>query len=239
MREKLRDSSESPSAKYEQLLKEGVSLQKKYETLGKKVGKLYDAGKDDEAEELSEQLHDLSDSFDALMGERVALLRTIENVETVEDVFPRVKTQTTEDRKKVDYAEVIRAFTAGEMSVEDLKAVGPQNNSEELTDKEFADFCKARATLARKLGYEIDGDVDDEGASNWFDVKKNGLKFSMKHFATRSDFGITGFSRVSKFGVSSMEGEKESHMWFDRGWDSACTDPKVQKEIDRVLAIFG
>jgi seryl-tRNA synthetase len=238
MREQLRDSSESPSAKYEQLLKEGVSLQKKYETLGKKVGKLYDAGKDDEAEELSEQLNDLSDSFDALMGERVTLLRTIENIETVEDVFPRVKTQTTEDRKKVDYAEVIRAFNAGKMSVEDLKNVAPQNNSEELTDKEFADFCRSRAQLARKLGYKVD-EREEENVGNWFDVEKGGIKFSMKHFATRSDYGITGFSRVSKFGVSSIEGEKQSHMWFDRGWDSACTDPKVQKEIDRVLAIFG
>jgi chaperonin cofactor prefoldin len=236
MREQLRDSSESPSAKYEQLLKRGVELQKKYESLGAKINKAYDRGDDDAAEELSEESSQLKDEFDALLGERAKLLRQVENLETVEDAYPRVRTATEEDRKKIDYAEVIRAFTAGQMSVEDLRNIpSPQAGNVELTDEEFDDFCRARAQLARKLGYEVEGDNDASG--NWFSIKRNGVEFSIKHFATPSDFGIAGFSRISKFGVSSDV--KGGDMNYDRGWDTACTSAEVQKEIDRVVAIFG
>lgn len=238
MREQQRDSSESPRAQYEQLLKQGLTLQKKYEAVGKRVSKLYKEGNDDEAEQLSEEMRELSDRFDALMSDRAKLLRKVENLTTIEDAFPRVRTKTKEERKQVDYAAVIRSFNAGEMSVDDLRALGQQDEeSDELTDEEFAKFCKARAQLAKKLGYKVDGGTQAGGPGNWFRIEKDGVTFSMKHFPIPSDFGVAGSSRISKFGVSSkIEG---GGLNFDRGWDVACTDADVQKEIDRVVAIFG
>lgn len=62
----------------------------------------------------------------------------------------------------------------------------------------------------------------------------------MKHFAFPSDYGITGEDRISKIGVSVKKGKSnETAMHYDRGWDVACTDAKVQREIDRAIAIFG
>lgn len=145
MREQLRDSSESPSAKYEKLLKQGIAVHKEYESLGKRIGKLYDAGQDDEAEELSEESEQLKDTMSHLLSQRVELVRQMEQLRTIEDAFPRVKRQTKEERKKVDAAELIKAFNAGEVGIDALREAGEQMSAdqpEELTDAEMAAFAK-------------------------------------------------------------------------------------------------
>jgi hypothetical protein len=240
MRKAPRDGSESPQEQYEQLLKRGIAVQKEYEALGRRIAQLHDEGKDDEADELSESSDDeqLQDSVNHYLQQRVELIRKIENLKTIEDVFPRVKRQTEEEKVNVDAAELIRMFNAGKIGQGELRAAAQQMDAdapEELSDKEMKAFAKARAELALAMGYE--NPSKEEG---WFDMERNGVKFSMKHFAFRSENGITGDDRISKIGVSVKKGEEsESVMYYDRGWDSMCTDPKVQKEIDRAIAIFG
>ncbi|HKO57760.1 MAG TPA: hypothetical protein VJ276_17970 [Thermoanaerobaculia bacterium] len=238
MREKPRDGAETPQAQYEKLLKQGIAVQKEYESLNARVGKLYDDGKEDEAEELGEEREQLEDSMTNYMRQRVELIRTIENLKTIEDAFPRVRTVTKEERKEVDAAELIRLFNAGKIGQDDLRAAGEQmrsNEPEDLSDKEMKAYATARAELAVEMGYE-----KPSKGEGWFEAQRNGVSFSMKHFAFPSDYGITGNDRISKIGVSVMRGKTtESVMYYDRGWDSACTDPEVQREIDRALAIFG
>ena len=238
MREKTRDGAESPQKQYEQLLKQGIAVQREYESLNDRVSKLYDEGNDDEAEELSDQREQLEDSMTHYLRQRVELLRTIEKLRTIEDAFPRVKLVTTEERAKVDAAEVIRLFSAGKIGPEEVRAAGEQmrdGEAKDLSKSEMKAYAAARADLALQMGYEKPS--KEEG---WFSLERNGISFSMKHFAFPSDYGITGEDRISKIGVSVMKGKQsDSVMYYDRGWDSVCTDPKIQKEIDRVLAIFG
>jgi len=240
MRKTPRDGAESPQEQYDELLKRGIAVQKEYEAVGQRISQLYDEGKDDEADKLAEGSDDeqLKDSMTHYLQQRVELLRKIEKLKTIEDVFPRVKRETKEEKVKVDATELIRMFNAGKIGKDELRAAAHEMDAgapEELTDKEMKAFAKARYELALAMGYKKP--TKEEG---WFGMERNGVKFSMKHFAFTSDYGITGDDRISKMGVSVKKGKGyDTVLNYDRGWDVACTDPEVQKEIDRAIAIFG
>lgn len=238
MRKTARESADSPREKYEELLAQSMKLQRQYEVTSEEISKAYGQGREDDAERLENRIEGMRDRFDSLMKQRVDLLRRIEKLRTIEDAFPRVKRPTEVEKKEVDAAALIRAFNAGRVGVDELRKAGRQmeeGKPEDLTDEEETAFAKARAALAREHGYET-----DNKEPGWITLKKNGIEFSMKHYAFPSEFGITGDSRISKMGVSVTEGKKsEMVLSYDRGWDVACTDPKVQEEIDRAIAIFG
>ena len=238
MRKAPREGMESPQEQYDQLLSRGIEAQEQYAALARRISQLYDEGRDDEAEGLSEANERLVDGMTHLLAQRVDLLRTIESLKTIEDVFPRVKRASREEQAEVDATEVIRAFNAGKIGVDDVRAAGRRmqaDQSDELTDAEMEAFTAARAALALEMGYE-----EPSKEVGWFGVHRNRVKFSMRLSAFPNTFGITGDDRISKMGVTVGEGEeREQVLYFDRGWDVACTNPLVQKEIDRAIAIFG
>jgi hypothetical protein len=237
MRERPRHLAESPEAKYDQLLQQGIAVQKKYESLRKRIRNAGKEGRDDKAEELRGQKAQLANSVSHLLLQRTELVRTLEKLQTIEDAFPRVRRQTKEEKKTVDAAMLAEMFDTGECTdaLEELADQAQANAPEELSDEEIAAFAKARATLALELGYEKAS--PEEGG---FDLERNGVRISMGHFPFRSSFGITGDDRISKIGVFVKNGTSDMRvMHYDRGWDVACTDPIVQKEIDRAIAIFG
>lgn len=242
MREGPRKISDSPEKQYEALLAQGIAVQKEYEAIGKRIEKLYDAGKENEAEELSEQRGSLEQRMTYFLGERVEMIRKVEKLTTIEDVFPRAKKQTKEEKVEIDAADLIRQFNAGRVGTEELRAAARKmqgNTEDELTKEEWSAFVKARVALATTMGYKTSKE-GAEDAGNWLDLSRNGVKLSMKHFAVRSHYGITGDDRISKMDAVVKKGkESEMVLNYDRGWDVACTDPKVQKEIDRAIAIFG
>jgi hypothetical protein len=237
MREKPRDQAESPQEQYDRLLQRGISVQKSYEALNDRISKLYDDGDENEAERASDEREQFEDSITHLLKQRVELVREMENLKNIEDVFPRVKRAPLEETSKVDAAELIRMFNSGKIGVDDIRAAGEKmkaNQPEELTDDELNQFYAVRAELAREYGYDVEGD-------RWLDLKRNGVAMQLAHFAFPSENGITGEDRISKMWVSVLKDGKKTGavLNYDRGWDVAPTDPEVQKEIDRAIAIFG
>lgn len=250
MREKMRDSSESPSAQYEQLLKTSVALHANYRAMGERISKLEDEGKDADAERVSRDRHKLDKKLNQLMEERVALVRQLEGLTTIEEAFPRVKTLTKAEKSDLDATDIIEAFNGGRMTHEQLRAAATKivgtSVGEELSDSELRQFCDARYALARKLGYKTGYDhhsaAENAAPSAWMMLQKDGIAFELKHFAFPSNFGIMGSSRISSLRVTTgrAKGDKfTEHLAYDRSWDEACDDPRILREIDRVAAILA
>lgn len=212
-------------------------MQKQYEALEKRISRLDDEGKDNEAGELSEESTQLENSMTHLLGQRIEIIRAMESVKTIEQAFPRVKRETKEEKAKVDAAKIIRMFNAGNNGIHEVRAAGRQMQAprpEQLSEQEMEEFAAARAQLAIDSGYEVSQEEE------WFEISRNGVRLVMKHFAFPSSFGISGDDRILKMFVDARKGgAAKLAMNYDHGWDAACTDPGVQKEIDRAIAIFG
>jgi len=242
------ESAETFEAKYNRLLTRGMETSKGYNKAAESLSE--DEDEDWESEEDGSELRsELRDQMESEIQERVDLLKE-QGVTNIEAVFPRVKVgQGVEDnaRKLGEItAEMTRMMMASDFDQakfdqlrDKARELSGQKKSNELSDEELEAFDAARKNLARQEGYEVvDGEDSEPGA--WIALRKNGVEFSMKHFAFPSEFGIGGFSRISKIDVYRKAGKtSELLMNYDRTWDVANEDPEVQKDIDRLIAIFG
>jgi len=234
-----RETQESLEEQYNRLLLEGIETNRGYNETGQE-------SEDEDDYERSDRASQLADEMEGQIAERLGILRE-QGLTNIEAIFPRVHVDANAEEKAREFAEITSEMTRMIMAPDydpaelnrlrdKARELKSQEKSNELNDEEMEAFDEARKRLAEQEGYEIEG----KGAGGWVTLKKGDLEFSMKHFAFPSEFGIGGYSRISKIGVSRKnEKGSESLMYFDRGWDTANEDPEVQKEIDRVLAIFG
>lgn len=246
--EKPNFNPESPEEKYKKLLLSGVETNKKYEQLSETLNQ-----EEDESilyEETEESVSVLTDQMDSEMQERVNLLRQ-SGTTNIESVFPRAKRDPEAETAAQELGELQKEMTAKMMNISDAdfdmnefnemrdraRELMSKSEFQELNEQEMEQFGEALKKLAQENGYEIEG----ESLGGWVTLKKGDLEFQMKHFAVPSEFGISGYSRISKMGVyrKDKEGNNEWLLNYDRGWDVANQDPEIQQEIDKVVAIFG
>jgi hypothetical protein len=218
----------------------GIKTNKEYNKATK------DQSEDKDESESDEASSELTDEMEGQIADRVDILKE-QGVTNIETVFPRVHLDENVEEKSRELAgitsEMTRLMMAPDFNQTEFNKLRDkaqeltgQQKSEELNEIELKAFFEARRKLAEQEGYEVDGGDD----SGWFTIRKNGIEFQMKNFAFPSDSGIGGYSRISKMGVSRKSGQKsESLLYYDRGWDIANEDPEAQKEIDRVIALFG
>jgi len=247
--ERPNSSPESPEEKYQKLLLAGVETSKKYEQLSESLNQ-----EEDESlayEDTEEAVHDLAQQMESEMKERVNILRQ-SGTTNIESVFPRAKRNEEAEEANRQLGELQREMTEKLMKgmsdprfdmselnemrdrAQELMA---KSQFQEMTEQEAEQFDAALKKLAEDNGYEFEGG----SLGGWVTVKKGGIEFQMKHYVVPSEHGISGYSRISKMGVyrKTESGDNEWLLNYDRGWDVANKDPEIQKEIDRVVAIFG
>ena len=234
MREHNDTPAESPSARYDALLQSSLHFHEEFNAEGARVAALYSGGSEREAEERSAARHGMEATIDSLARERVALLRGIEKPRTIEDAYERVRVMTDEQTQDAAAASVRAAFAADGDAAESGSAgesvTGP---SDALTKAEAAEFLGRCEELARANGYEAERD------QGWLVLKRGPLEIEMYELPFPASAGIGGRSRILQLAIYDRSGAGRRLLHFDGAWDQACTDVNVQKEVDRLVAIFG
>lgn len=219
MPEQSRERPSSPQQRYARLLADSVRLQQAYEAAG--------AERSDSASKDIADPDDMNDRLDALLRDRVMLIRQIEKLTTIEDAFPVVRRPTTAQMKERSARAVAAAFETGAPDPE--RPMTNDDIEEAWSGREWDAYNDACAALARTQGYEVDV---DRGV--W---SKDGLRFQPVLFALPSLRGMGGDSRVGRLYV--YRGDKEV-LDYDRGsWNRVPNDPDTQQAIDRFVAVFG
>lgn len=86
--------------------------------------------------------------------------------------------------------------------------------------------------MARAQGY----DIDPRGGQ----FLKGDLKIQISNSPRPATDALGGTSRISRMYVWKGKGrDSEAVFAYDRGPDVACEDAEIQKEIDKVVAMFG
>lgn len=234
MPEELRDSIDRSDTQYENVLLESIAVQLSAEARTRMVLPV----SADERREIARQVNDL-------LQRRVGLLRRTVDLPTIEEAFPRVRTRSDETEVGLDTQAILEAFASNSTRTPRFAARAMQRppRPEALTQEEWDAFSHARNALAKELGYHTgydDTDDGDEELSKWFVIRRGDLTFEMEHFAFASAPAILGRSRIASLRVtSSTSNSVVEHLAFDRVWTTFCTDAAVQREVDRVVAIFA
>jgi hypothetical protein len=252
MRETPRDGAESPQEQYEQLLQQGIAIQTQLATHLNDEEQLRKAGKDGEAGALaqSQERRELLTAIQSGLAARVALLRNISPDATIEAAFPRVRGETPEQQMSRSTGEIAALFETGGAPLPATVEAGRA-----LTEDEMQQFEDACVNLAEKTGYP--GSYWSYGMlalSRTYAAGKEDRNFVRVDLLIQpypSTDGITGHSRITGIDVSDLKwggsGEKMVMQYGARvavpddeaNYKLVCTDPIVQKEIDRAIAIFG
>lgn len=216
MPEQSRERASSPQQQYARLLASSVRLQQAYE-----------AGAEPAAGRSVDDSDDADAQFNAVLRDRVTLIRQIEKPTTIEDAFPAVRVPTAAQVKERSAHAVAAAFETGASDPE--RPVTNDDIEKTWSGSDWDAYNDACATLARTYGYEVDA---DRGV--W---SKEDLRFQPVLFALPSPRGMGGNSRVGRLYV--YRGAKEV-LDYDRGsWNRAPIDEDTQRAIDRFVAVFG
>jgi len=217
MPEQSRERPSSPQQQYARLLADSVRLQQAYEA-GAEPSRSAGTSADDS--------DDVDARFNALLRDRITLIRQIEKPTTIEVAFPAVRVPTAAQVKERSAHAVVAAFETG------ASDPGPVTNDDiekAWSGSDWDAYNEACAALARTHGYEVDA---DRGV--W---SKDDLRFQPVLFALPSPRGMGGNSRVGRLYV--YRGAKEV-LDYDRGnWNRAPIDADTQRAIDRFVAVFG
>ena len=241
MREDVRDSIGPSDTQYDQLLRDSIDLQCRAEASEGVLQSFDPSGPSSSAAERRNVTRRVND----LMLRRVALLRRTESFTTIEDAFPPVRPVPDEKRTGRDAQAILDAYFTGTIGSPAAVSVASDvdSPSNELSASEWEAFCQARTALATELGYSAgydDAHTADAQMSKWFVIRKGSLTFEMQHFALASAPAVLGRSRISFLRVTAKTGNSVTeHLAFDRTWMTFCTDPAVQREVDRVVAVFA
>lgn len=236
MRVRPRDGTKSLRTGYEQILQNSLDLQRRYNVLLEETNDSHFNGRMGEAEGLAKRRSELRRGLDDDLTHRVEILRRLESLKTLEHAQSAEKLATEDEKRRLAAAAVAVVLGTDDGSLSESKVVGAQVEPKETAVNDAVrEFAKVREALAREYQYEV---TTEE--SGWFSLRRSGLQFSMKHFLVPSPLGIGNESRISKIVVSGSKGSDQvTYLRYDDGWETACTDPSVQREIDRVIAIFG
>lgn len=213
------NTNEAPCAEYEKLLGKSARLGASF------------AGADEEDREY------IADEFASLLSQRVELLGNIERLRTIEDACPLIRTVPEGQQRMLDAEELLERLLSGQMSAEQVKAekakptrsAGPRA----LSDKESRTVRDACAEIAQANGYS------SASSGSSITLRKGDMTFTLKHFAFPSGNGVVAPSRISMMSSWREGGRADSGIFYDDGeWVELCGDPEMQREIDRVIALF-
>ncbi len=207
-------TNENPKQKYARLLNDGLTLNKKlddyYGVQGLLAGRPEDTAKGKTGKDLlGKNIDKTCQQINKLLKERVELIRTA-GFQNIESLYPRVKKQ--------------------------------KSDNDELSIFELGIFNQARRKLAEKYGYKISFNVgEDASFSGWVTLTKDNMHFNIKAAAFRDKNNLGGKSRIYKLDASIIQERKKQQQMleFDRGDFKGIPTKEVQREIDKIVAIFG
>lgn len=233
------------------MLQQGVAIQSRLAAQIDQESKLRASGNAREADALkaSPDRIELLDAVRTGLAARVRLLRQMNPAATIDHAYPRVRAETPEQRASRSAGEISALFETG-----DAAAPAEVEAGRELTEEELQQFEVACMELAEKTGYP--GSHWSHGmlslARNYAAGKehRNLVRVDLMVQPYPSTDGITGQSRITEMDVFALKwGYGESIVMQygarqaipnDAGdYHLVCTDPIVQNEIDRAIAIFG
>lgn len=184
----------------------------------------------------------LTDRIDRALRARVELLRRM-GVPTMQSAL---STHRAAQAKRAEHvvdallnsplgAKMKRARSAG-------RRVNERGETAEAMDEESLAFVAARNGLVEGLGFSREGvgvSAETRETSAWVVMQRGNLRFSVRQHLHPREGGIAGQSRITKLCVSDVHDPASWYANFDGGWDTACLDPSIQREIDEVVAALG
>lgn len=219
-------------ARYEALLNETLAQQSLLVDVKRRIDAWCERAADIRPSTLLSESQSVRQRLAVLMRERVSVLKAMEPLPTIEDVFPRVRHHDLAATAAAE-ASTIGALFDG---CPPRPTVGAIGQTPSLSVAETRAFRRARSRLCGQLGYDVEQDHEAI-------VLRRGQKtIRMLHFALPSSAGMGGESRISHMAVYAKEGRKDVLKFnFDRGWDpgACCSDVDDLREIDRVVAALG
>lgn len=192
--------------------------------------------------------------FSPRLKVRADLLRKAEHLPTIEEAFPALRQFV--DKKAIDTEEILRAFAAGTISSDDVRAAGQLLSAPDTLSDEQRDACIAACEqLAMETGYEVfeyDFGLTEEKEPSLV-LRRNGLTFDITITFAPSIDGIYRGSHISDLVTRSQLSFRRNAVqkrasivpsltysaFEEGGWFASAEDTAIQREIDRVVAIFG
>jgi len=161
------------------------------------------------------------------LAARVDLLRRGDDLQTMDMLLAR----TADDLASAESAAVFAQF-------EDRKSAQRDGTGKTAVRVEEASMLnEVRTTLARQMGYIV-----KDIAAEWLTVWRNGVEMEFQQARSPSADSVTGKDRILEISVAAEVAGSSRTVSEYRGKERPflpAVDPKVQAEIDRVIAVFG
>jgi hypothetical protein len=248
MHELPTNTPESLRDRYEESLRRGIALAKVHEA-NRAMEQTERVSRRRVSPELANEQTRIHEELDRGLRFRVDLLQQLEHLRTIEDAFPQV--QSVRDASRHDAAVAVEQYLNSSMRVEALVQVVERAKPEQrtLTQNEFRQFLRACDALAEQHGYECLYELPGLDRTLLV-LRKGDMVFSLTYLPFRRNMSILEPTRI--LGIGSRRSQEKELMlspeaawktggiFFGNGggWEHACTDPDMQREIDRVIAIF-
>jgi len=227
MRVKPRQGADSLQHQYEQALVAGIALQEDYMTYLGQAMDLQRAGDVAGARELREGLDGVEARIIEQLAARVDLLRRAGDLQTMDTLLARLVADTA----TAESAAVFAQFEGKQPAPRD----GTRKTAAAVEDASMVN--EVRATLARQMGYTV-----KDIAAEWLTVWRNGVEMEFQQAQSPSADSVTGKDRILEISVAAEVAGSSRTVSEYRGKERPflpSVDPKVQAEIDRVIAVFG
>lgn len=203
--------------------------------------------RDEDTPEQLQEIRNLDKQVQESLARRVELLRAQPDFKTIEDAYPNI-------RVSKEMIAMLEEFDAWLMEQNQLvnkqlkeepideghfkevsrrvKELRQKMAFRELDGEEWQRFNEATEQLARQAGYEI----DPRGGQ----FIKGDLRIQVTNSPYPAVGAVGGTGRIWRMYVWRGRDENSKEVFsYDRGLDVACEDPAVQKEIDKLVALFG
>lgn len=181
----------------------------------------------------------MSDRIDDMLRSRVALLRRMgaPTIERALVAFTR-RSAVHQAERSIDRYFEKPVRTRGTRRRRDAGA-GPTAKLDGAPD-EVAAFVAAQEAVVTQLGLSrLPERTESPRETAWLVVARGDLLFQMKQHFQPLEAGVAGPSRITKLCVKSLRDPTRWYASFDGGWDTACIDRSIQREIDRLVAALG
>lgn len=198
---------------------------------------------------------DIEETISPRLKVRADLVRAAEQLTTVAEAFPPLREFL--DKKAIDAEEVVKEFARGGISSEEVRVVGQiLNGPDDLDDEEHEQFVRACERLAQTHGYDVvehdDSLLDDDDGPTLV-LRKNGVTFDLTLTPFPNADGVVTGSRIVALSArrqlhllpkviqrfASVSVSVPYTVFEDGSWPHVTFDVNVQREVDRLVAIFS